>query len=136
MNDMGTIHTPNGVAIPERALRFTFVRSGGPGGQHVNTSSTKVQVQIGIDACDFDDAMSARLKRVFGKTVLTSASNSRSQWKNKEEALRRALVAIDDALKTSRRRVPTKVTARANERRLKNKARRARQKAERHWSDD
>ena len=136
MNPMSQLMTPRGVPIPEGAVRFNFIRSGGPGGQHVNTSSTKVQVQIGVSACELSPAREHRLREVFGSSVMTSSSSSRSQWKNREEALRRALVAIDDALYTPRPRVPTKVTRRAQERRLKNKARTAKRKSDRHWKDD
>lgn len=133
---MSTLQTPNGHPIPEQAIRFSFVRSGGPGGQHVNTSSTKVQVQIGIDACGLPARQTNRLHEVFGNSVSVAASGSRSQWQNKEEALRRALAAIDDALTQQRPRVPTKATRRAKERRLKNKARQSRRKSDRHWTED
>ena len=122
--------------MPESAVRFHFVRSGGPGGQHVNTSSTKVQVSIDIDACGFDEATAATLHKVFGTSVITSSSESRSQWRNRSDALRRALIAMDEALVRVRPRVATKATRRARERRLTNKAHQSQRKAERRYRDE
>jgi ribosome-associated protein len=133
---MAVVNTPNGIAIPESAIRFTFVRSGGPGGQHVNTSSTKVQVQVGIEACGLSAKRTQRLRDVFGSVVTASSSSSRSQWKNREEALLRVLTSIDTALTQEKPRVATKATRGAQERRLKNKARQSRRKFDRRWNDN
>ena len=133
---MGTYRTKHGVVVPEHAIRAAFSRASGPGGQHVNTSSTKVQVSIDIDACGFDEATAATLHKVFGTLVITSSSESRSQWRNRSDALRRALIAMDEALVRVRPRVATKATRRARERRLTNKAHQSQRKAERRYRDE
>jgi ribosome-associated protein len=130
------LRTPGGVVIPQAAVRYHFVRSGGPGGQHVNTSATKVQVDIDLEACELDERRAERLARVLGSRVSASSSSSRSQWRNRERALQQALVAIDDALFVPRSRVATKATRSAQERRLQNKARHAQIKRQRRWRDD
>jgi ribosome-associated protein len=133
---MSSYRTPAGIEVPEAAVRFSFARTGGPGGQHVNTSSTKVLVRIELESCDLRPAQLEALTRRFGAELRVSASESRSQWRNRTVALDRALRQIDQGLARERPRVATRATRASKERRLQAKAHRARTKRDRRASSD
>lgn len=128
---MTDYETPRGVKVPGAAVQLTFMRSSGPGGQHVNTSSTKVRCTIDLAACGFDEARLARLTEKLGTEVSAAADDHRSQWRNRELALNRALIQIDRALDRQAVRRPSKPSRGAKERRLAAKARTSQRKAER-----
>jgi len=133
---MAEIRTPRGIPIPDEAVRFSFTRSGGPGGQHVNTSSTRANVTIELAVCGFADGQLEVLRARFGDTVRASASESRSQFRNRGFALQRALEQIDGALARERTRVATRATRASKRRRLDDKAHRARTKRNRRVGPD
>ena len=114
--------------MPERAVRATFSRASGPGGQHVNTSSTRVQVRIVLADCGFDDELLTLLSRRFGPEIRVEDASSRSQWRNRSVALRRALDLVDEATVREAKRVPTRATRGSQRRRLEEKAKRSRTK--------
>lgn len=128
---MTDYETPRGIRIPGAAVSFSFARSGGPGGQHVNTSDTKARVTIDLEACGFDEARLERLTKRLGPEVHASSEQHRSQMRNREAALERALIQIDRALDVPRPRRPSRPSLAAKERRLGAKARQAQRKAER-----
>lgn len=123
--------TPRGLRVPDAAVSFSFSRSGGPGGQHVNTSSTKVRVTIDLVACGFDEARLERLVQRLGPEVHSSSEEHRSQWRNRQLALQRALVQIDRALEVPRTRRASKPSLGARNRRLEAKSRQSQRKVER-----
>ena len=134
---MSGYQTIGGVHVPEAAVRFSFSRAGGPGGQHVNTTSTKVLVRIELSACELSAAQLEALTQRYGAEVHSSASESRSQWRNREQALERAFAQIDAGLARRRSRVATRATRGSKERRLEDKARRASTKRQRRrWTED
>ena len=133
---MAEVRTPHGIPIPDEAIRFSFTRSGGPGGQHVNTSSTRANVTIELTACGFAEDQLDALHARFGNEVRASASESRSQFRNRGFALRRALEQIDGALARERTRVATKATRASKRRRLEDKSHRARTKRNRRVGPD
>jgi ribosome-associated protein len=118
----------NGVTIPSSEIGFEFTRSGGPGGQHVNKVSTRVDLL-------FDVASSSALTGGQKAHLLTALSGrlnaagilrvtvdeSRSQWRNREEALTRFADLLTRALRPRRRRIPTRHTAASRQRRLTGK---------------
>lgn len=132
---MNVHRTPNGIAIPDAAVSVTFARSGGPGGQHVNTSSTKARVTITIDRCGLPDHVAARLVAALGDSVVATSSAQRSQYRNRTRALADALAAIDAALVEDAPRHATKPTRASKERRRRDKERQAARKADRRHSD-
>ncbi|MHA7293988.1 alternative ribosome rescue aminoacyl-tRNA hydrolase ArfB [Arthrobacter sp. HLT1-21] len=81
--------------IPERELGWRFSRSSGPGGQHVNTSDSRVELSWSVvdSAVLTDDqrtSLLARLgQRLVAGTVTVAASEQRSQLRNRETALRK-----------------------------------------------
>lgn len=120
-----------GLTIPEHELGERFVRSGGPGGQHVNTSATKVELR-------FDVAGSSALteqqragvyrslgSRLTGEGVLVlTASEHRSQARNREAVRGRLATLLREALAPRRERRPTRRPRSAEQRRLAAKRRR------------
>lgn len=120
------------LAIPLAEISYRASRSGGPGGQHVNTSSTKIELEFDVGASrSLTDAQRARIQerlanRIDGDGVLRlSSSGSRSQHQNREDATARLAELLAEALKERKRRRKTKVPRRAKEARLKQKKKRA-----------
>lgn len=117
------------------ALRYEFARGGGPGGQHVNTSATKVTVVLDVDA-GLSARTAARVRAVHGPIMRATSSVHRSQHRNRVAALERLLGRIDDALKRPEPREATKVPPREKRRRRDDKARRSRRIADRRPDPD
>ena len=102
-------------SIPGEELWFTASRAGGPGGQHVNTSSTRVTLRWSLDTSSvLDDALRAKLKlRLGGRVNLegefsVSADGERSQMANREAARERMAALIRGALVEQKKRRPTR----------------------------
>jgi ribosome-associated protein len=130
--------------IPVHELEFRATRARGPGGQHVNKASTRVEVvwDLGRSAV-LSDAQRARLlarlaSRIDGHGRLRVVSDaSRSQRRNLETAVERLHELVREALRVPRVRRPTRPTRASVERRLEAKRRRARQKRDRaHPADE
>lgn len=120
------------LAIPLSEIRYRATRSGGPGGQHVNTSSTKVELEFDVTASpSLTEAQRARLQerlanRIDGDGVLRlSSSASRSQYQNREDVTGRLARLIADAMKQRKARRKTRMPRAAKEARLKEKKKRA-----------
>ena len=128
--------TPGGLTIPDDALTWSFARSGGPGGQHVNTSSSKATLTIAVDAIEGPPAALERLRSVLGPQLRVTSQSSRSQWRNREDCLHRAVALLDSAARPpARPRKPTKPKRAAVERRLEDKHRLAEKKRGRRPSE-
>lgn len=132
---MDGVRLRHGVVIPEAELSESFARSGGPGGQHVNTSATKAELRFDVDRSRaLTDEQKQRVRRhlaprLTGDGVLVlSASEHRSQTRNRETARARLAHLLDEALAPPRPRKPTRRPRRANERRLERKKRRGERK--------
>lgn len=129
---------PHGLIIPAAELRERFARSGGPGGQGVNTNDSKVQLSIDVASLSsLSDVHRRRALRSLGPrlngTILTvSVSTHRSQVRNRAEARRRLADLLRDAVAPPppkrRRTRPTKAAVR---RRKAAKQRRSELKASR-----
>jgi ribosome-associated protein len=126
------------VAIPRAELMARATRAGGPGGQHVNTSSTRIELLWNVrTSAALDEAqralVAARLAtRLDGEgTLRVVASASRSQRQNRESAEERLAELVRGALATPKKRVRTKPPRAAKEARLEAKKRNARKKSER-----
>ncbi|MGB6120303.1 MAG: alternative ribosome rescue aminoacyl-tRNA hydrolase ArfB, partial [Bacteroidota bacterium] len=81
------------VAIPESELRFRFSRSSGPGGQHVNKASTRVELMFNLtESNSLTEGEKTRLTRALGRwldadgTIRIIEEGSRSQWSNRKRA--------------------------------------------------
>ena len=117
-----------GLVIPLTEIRVEFSRSGGPGGQHVNKVSTRASVAFDINLSrsiepDQRDRLLRRLKKRIGSdgVLRVTEQRSRSQWRNRQEALKRLLLLLQEALKEPKKRVPTRSTTSGKEKRLHSK---------------
>lgn len=119
--------------IPRSELEYRATRAGGPGGQHVNTSSTRIELLWNVETSpSITDEQRARLKLKLRKRMgadgvlrLTSAG-SRSQYQNKEDATRRFAHILEQALRVPKPRKKTRVPKSVREARLKAKKNRSR----------
>jgi ribosome-associated protein len=141
--DDGKLAVTARVAIPAAELEIRATRAGGPGGQHVNTSSTRVEVTwCALESSALDDAQRARLSEKLSSrldasgTLRVVAADTRSQSQNRELALQRLAKLVRDALAVPKKRRPTKPTRASKERRLDTKKRRSAQKRDRRSTDD
>lgn len=134
--------TPS-LSIPRAELTFRASRAGGPGGQHVNTSSTRVELLWSVATSSaLDELQRARLTEKLGRrldgsgTLRVVASDSRSQRQNRERAELRLAAMVADALVVPKRRKPTRPTRAAKQARLDQKKRRSSLKKDRRTKRD
>ncbi|MFI4859691.1 MAG: alternative ribosome rescue aminoacyl-tRNA hydrolase ArfB [Phycisphaerales bacterium JB063] len=127
-----------GVSLPGSALRFTFSRSGGPGGQNVNKVNSRATLTIGLGELDavLPAHASARLREIAGRmltedTLQISDASSRSQLANRRGCMEKLREVLVQAMHRPRVRRKTRPSARARQRRLDNKKHRGRLKSER-----
>jgi ribosome-associated protein len=107
-------------------LTWKTSRSGGPGGQHANTSDTRVEVRFDVVASpSLGPRQRARLVERLGPVVVAIAADSRSQARNRELALERLSAKLAGALRVDRPRRPTRPTKTARVKRLDSKRRRS-----------
>ena len=117
------------VALPVSEVELRFSRSSGPGGQHANTSETRVEAIFDVESSSaLSDAQKRRVLAKAGPTLRSIAQDERSQLRNRELAIERLVEQLRQALKVERRRVATKPTKASRERRLETKKRRAQTK--------
>ena len=106
-------------------VAFRFSRSSGPGGQHANTSETRVEARLDIDASSaLTGAQKRRVTAKAGPVLRAVAQDERSQLRNRELAIERLVEQLREALRVPRKRRPTEPTRAARERRLDEKRRR------------
>ena len=119
------------ITIPESAISSHFTSASGPGGQHINHSSTAVQLRIDLDKCTIEPQALLRLKKLAGKRITDSnalllrAQNNRSQRQNRAEALSRALQLFEQAETLPKKRRPMKPSRKMIMKRLENKKHRS-----------
>jgi ribosome-associated protein len=124
--------------LPLAELEYRASRSGGPGGQHVNTSSTRVEVWWDVAGSPtLTDAQRSRLLARLGSRLDTAgrlrlvASSSRSQLRNRDEATKRLRELVAEALVVPKPRKRTRPSRAAKAARLEGKRRRSATKRER-----
>jgi ribosome-associated protein len=124
-----SIRVTRSVAIPLAEIELRFSRSSGPGGQHANTSETRVEAVFDVEASSaLSEPQRRRVLAKAGPTLRAVAQDERSQLRNRELAVERLAEQLRSALKVERARVPTSPTKAAKERRLEAKKRRGRAK--------
>ena len=131
------------IVVPEGELRWRFSRSSGPGGQSVNTADSRVELRLDLTTTTaLGPVQRARaLKRLGDRLVdgaiVVTASEHRSQLRNRDAALERLAAVLAEAVAPPPpRRKPTRPHRGAVERRLADKKRRARTKRLRRAEDD
>ena len=118
-------------------VAFRFSRSSGPGGQHAQKSSTRVEALFDVGGSDaLTPAEKRRAVERLGPVVRAVAQDERSQLRNRELATERILEQLREATRVRRKRRPTKPTAASQERRLDDKRRRGATKRLRQSPDD
>jgi ribosome-associated protein len=118
--------------LPRAELTFRASRSGGPGGQHVNTSSTRVELVWHVASSPtLTEPQRARIMEQLANRInsegelLLAESGSRSQFQNKEAVTERLADLLREALHIPKARRKTRPPRAAHERRLESKKRRA-----------
>ncbi len=128
--------------VPEDELRFRAVRARGPGGQHVNKTSTKIDLSWDVgQSGSLSDAEKRRViekltNRIDAHDVLhVTSGGRRSQLQNREAAIRRLNELVTKALHVPKPRKPTRPPRKAKENRLAAKKKRSALKEQRKRPD-
>jgi ribosome-associated protein len=124
----GPLVVSDRISIPEGELRWRFSRSGGPGGQSVNTADSRVELLFDLAASPSlpvslrDRAVHRLGGRLVDGVVTVTAEEHRSQLRNRESALRRLAELLRDAMAPPPpKRRPTRPTRGSQVRRLDGK---------------
>lgn len=137
------VQIPGGPLIPAADLSYEFSRAGGPGGQHVNTTDTRVRLRFALDRCAaLSNGVKARVRAAHpgriteeGELILVCDS-SRSRGANVEEVRARLAALIAECLHPPKVRRATRPTKGSQERRVDEKKRRGTTKSGRRWKDE
>lgn len=128
LNDDGVLTIREGVILPVSELTFRFSRSGGPGGQNVNKVSTRVELFFDLRGTTaLSDEVKSRLLDALGPRLTAAgvlrvvADRSRSQWRNRQDAVETLVALLGKAFVRKRKRISTLPTPAARERRLARK---------------
>jgi len=118
------------ISITDDEIDISAIRSQGAGGQNVNKVSSAIHLRFDVEASSLPDAVKRRLlkkqdQRITADgVVIIKAQNHRTQEKNRYEALSRLADLIKSALRTPRKRIPTRPGRAARERRMDSKKKR------------
>jgi ribosome-associated protein len=117
----------NGSALPHDSYEYRFMQASGPGGQHVNKTSTAVELRVQLDAVGLNQEVLRRLREQNGNRInksgelVVQAEAHRSQLQNKKDAMDRVLAMIEQATVRPKSRIPTKPSNAAKKKRMHNK---------------
>ena len=124
-----------GVTIAESEIEFSAIRAQGPGGQNVNKVSSAIHLRFDIKQSSLPDAYKQRLLKLADQRIskegiiVIKAQSTRSQEKNRAEALARLQKLLQQVTYTPKIRRPTKPTKSSQRRRVDKKTRHGKQKA-------
>ena len=128
----GMISVTSTVAIDAADITETFSTSGGPGGQHANKTSSRVELTVDLETVrGLNETQRRRAITKLGPMLKVSADDDRSQVKNRRIARQRLIDKLESAIQPVRKRRPTKPTKGSMKRRLKSKKQRSELKAQR-----
>ena len=143
MSKEGALEVSDRLAIPRWELEVRATKAGGAGGQHVNTSSTRIELLWNVTRTTvLDDEQRARVAarlatRIDGAGWLRVVSSvRRSQQQNREAAEARLAELVRGALIVQKRRRPTKPTRASKEERIRDKRKRSETKRMRRGDAD
>jgi len=124
-----TLHVRRGLDVPLAEITWRATTPGGPGGQHANRTLSRVEVQFDVAAsAALGPRQRARLLQRLGPVVRASASESRSQTRNRQLALERLAAKLNEGLRDEPTRRPTRPTRSSQVRRVEEKRRRSQTK--------
>ena len=124
------------LVIPDSEFAWRFSASGGPGGQHANTSNTRAELLFDVLASEtLTEAQKGRVAARLGTEIRVVADSERSQLRNRDLARARFAERLSAALHVPRVRRSTKPSKGAIERRLQNKAKTSERKAQRRTTE-
>ena len=127
--DGESVRVTRSVVLPLSEVSFRFSRSSGPGGQHAQKSETRVAAVFDVEASTaLTDVQKKRVIARAGPVLRAIAQDQRSQSRNRELALERLVEQLRGALRVERKRVATKPSAAARERRKEQKRQRSQTK--------
>ena len=113
------------IVIHEKELTFDFVRSSGPGGQNVNKVATTVQLRFDIRAAEgIPVGVKSRLRKIAGKRItedgvlIIKAGRFRKQEQNRQDAVERLVQLLRAAAVKPKKRIKTRPSKAAKERKL------------------
>jgi len=126
-----------------REVKFTYSRSGGKGGQHVNKTNSKVNLKFNIlNSSLLSEAEKVLLINHFGSSLLEGeiiqfdVEEERSQYLNKKIAIERLKSLLYRGIRVKKKRIPTKKSKSVIEKRLKLKKIVSEKKKNRNWTRD
>ncbi len=95
-----SIRVTRSVVVPADEIELRFSRSSGPGGQHAQTSETRVEAVFDVEAsAALTNAQKRRVIARAGPVLRAVAQDERSQWRNRELAVERLVAALREALR-------------------------------------
>lgn len=121
--------------IPAAELDESFDTSGGPGGQHANRNETAVRLRFDIAKSSLPDEVRNKLVERIGELAEVTATDSRSQFRNRALARQRLKEKLEKALIDPPRRKETRPTRASKRRRLERKRARGETKRSRQTPD-
>ena len=143
MDSPSLLRATSGMSIPRSELEYKATRAGGPGGQHVNTSSTRIELLWDLPrSVAVSDKERERLRLKLASRldsdgmVRVVASDRRSQAQNRQAADERLVALVKHALAVAKKRRPTKPTRSSKEQRLAEKKRHSEKKRDRRSDAD
>ena len=140
------IRITDDIALDEKDLNFKYIRSPGPGGQHVNKAATAVQLGFDLEHAALPETVRSRLRQLARNRInargilIINANRFRSQDLNRKDALARLAAFIVESLytKKSRRRTKPTLSSVKKNREIKKKRsrlKRSRKPVSRHEND-
>ena len=130
------LRTTSGLVVPSAALQWSFARSSGAGGQHINKTSSKATLTVAINEITGPEVLVRRVTTALSIKVRVTNQTSRSQWRNRQFCLTQLKEIIDNAAKppTPDRR-KSKPTRASVKRRLEGKRHASKKKESRRTND-
>jgi ribosome-associated protein len=128
-------------SIPSAACEFQFTHSSGPGGQHVNKTSTAVELRVDLELLELDAYALQRLISLQANRInkhgilVVQASTHRSQLKNRQQALNRVEEMIQEAKQRPKKRITTGPSQSAKRKRVDRKKKHSTTKQQRQRPD-